>query len=553
MKRFLQEYLENNKVDVPIETRLEDGTTYTSIISYFNYNGDYFNISDINKYIDDIDPKFLYEVNFHGLYHSQKVTFFAYLIGKKLNLNPDDMRILMDAARYHDCGRKSDFEEDLHGLASANRIHEKIHYENPNDMYLLKAIVEAHNHDDCDDQNVFNNWVFEKETAELKTNIPSLPLSFDRFKRLSDILKDADALDRLRFKNCSAVLNEKYLRIDYSKTLVKLSKELNEYYLRREVEESYASESKKHEVGIFDKKLCYHSIGFDFFKLQGILKHGIVSHYNAIMNDIPISRNFNGNNGEFWISVVDADSELPNKKAYETYVKNKISFLCYVDELNEGVDRARENGSLDPRKSPEFPDERFVFDKIPLECIQFLSIPRHLVNKSVMDPEFDYIFCNSQYEMVKLNVENYIVELEKLCDIRINRGKINDIFEDMKKEQYEYNSLSRGEAQIIKKMYLDQMDADKAKLNSIIRYYMQIGFAQLLDKNPDDLITLGEVIDYLLKQYGIEYIPVDELEKVPYNEDDIKFPFMHDDDSYLLRLSTFDLTKNINENNGSAR
>ena len=48
MKKFLQEYLENNKVDVPIEARLEDGTTYTSIVSYFNYNGDYFNISDIN-------------------------------------------------------------------------------------------------------------------------------------------------------------------------------------------------------------------------------------------------------------------------------------------------------------------------------------------------------------------------------------------------------------------------------------------------------------------------------------------------------------------------
>ena len=91
----------------------------------------------------------------------------------------------------------------------------------------------------------------------------------------------------------------------------------------------------------------------------------------------------------------------------------------------------------------------------------------------------------------------------------------------------------------------------KAALNIYIQEYMQIGFAQLLNKDFEDNITLGEVIDFLLKQYGIEYVPVDELEKSKDEKGFIRFPFYHDEDSYLLRLSTFDLTKNINENNRS--
>lgn len=542
MEKILQKYLEENKVVVNLPSS-------SQAISYFSYNGDFFDISDITKYIEEIKKDALYKSNFHGLYHSQKVCFFAYLIGKKQNLSDEDMQILMDAARYHDIGRDSDYETDLHGLISAKSIDKVVSYSNPNDLYYLKAIIEAHVHEDNGDLKVFNNWVYEKENAELQTKVAAEPLNFDRFKILSNILKDADALDRLRFRNCSATLNEKFLRTEYSKTLVPLSKTLNDYYLKQDVVESYDQLKECYTQGTFDKHLCYHSIGFDFFKLQGILKHGILSHYNAVMNNIPISRNFYGNNGEFWISVVDAASNLENKKAYETYVKNRISFLCYADDLVSGVVRPKDNGSLLPRKSDEYPDEKFVFDKIPLECIQFISIPRNLVETSIRDLE--YIFCNSQYEVVKLTVDNYINELESLCDIKFNRKDIDRILHDMEEEQYKYNTASRGVAQRSQAMYDKIMDHMKAALNIYIQEYMQIGFAQLLGRDFEDNITLGDVIDFLLKKYGIDYIPVDELEKQPDEEGFMRFPFYHDDDSYLLRLSTFDLTKNINENKKS--
>ena len=62
----------------------------------------------------------------------------------------------------------------------------------------------------------------------------------EKFTKLANILKDADALDRTRFKKTSsAVLQEKYLRFPYSKTLIKLAEEINYYYVVKEIEEVY--------------------------------------------------------------------------------------------------------------------------------------------------------------------------------------------------------------------------------------------------------------------------------------------------------------------------
>lgn len=527
MERILQTYLEKQYKD-----------------------GNLFFLGDINEIIDmldDIKTDYLYKNNFHGLYHSQKVCFFAYLIGIHEKLSKEDMQIVLDAAKYHDIGRESDYEEDLHGLKSAQKIDKIINYENKNDMYYLKAIIESHNHADNDDFRVFNNWVYQKESDELVTNVPAEPLNYDRFKRLSNILKDADALDRFRFSNCSAVLEEKFLRNEYSKKLMSLSKMINKYYLQQEINESYSKLSKYYSQDKVDKKLCYHSIGFDFFKMESILKYGIVSHYNAIANNIPIYRNFNGNNGEFWISVVDADSNLICRKAFETYVKEKISFLCYVDELVEGVSRPKDNGSLEPRKSSEYPDEKFVFDKIPLECIQYISIPRAYINSSIKD--LDYLFCNSQYEVVKSNVDNYMTELEKLCDITFNHKDISEVLEKMKLKQIENNNQSRIIAQANNDTFNKIMDHMKAELNIYIQEYMQIGFAQLLGKNYEEKITLKEVIDFLLKKYGIDYTIIDDQENEDNEFESISLPFMHDEHSYLLRLSTFDLNKNQDSQN----
>ena len=105
-------------------------------------------IDEIIYYLDDIKAEQLYKSDFHGLYHSQKVCFFAYLIGKHENLSETEMKILLDAAIYHDMGRENDNEDNLHGSASARLIDQVVKYDNPTDMYYLKAIVDAHSKPD---------------------------------------------------------------------------------------------------------------------------------------------------------------------------------------------------------------------------------------------------------------------------------------------------------------------------------------------------------------------------------------------------------------------
>ena len=106
------------------------------------------NTDDVIKILDNIKPEYLYKSDFHGLYHSQKVCFFAYLIGKHENLSETEMKILLDAAIYHDMGRENDNEDNLHGYISARLIDQVVKYDNPTDMYYLKAIVDAHSKPD---------------------------------------------------------------------------------------------------------------------------------------------------------------------------------------------------------------------------------------------------------------------------------------------------------------------------------------------------------------------------------------------------------------------
>ena len=95
----------------------------------------------VNK---DIRKNELYKFLYHGLHHSEKVMLFSYLIAKKMNLNEVDMKILLDAAVYHDVGRQDESEETLHGLISANQMDrifkDDFYKKNSNNMSLLKSI-----------------------------------------------------------------------------------------------------------------------------------------------------------------------------------------------------------------------------------------------------------------------------------------------------------------------------------------------------------------------------------------------------------------------------
>src|SRR5574344_2771586 len=106
-----QKHIERSDI-VPVNT---DSILYFILDNYKNYNElkdlsseEIENLKQINN---NIKKEQLYHFEYHGLHHSQKVMIFAYLIGKHENINNEDMKILIDAAIYHDIGRVNEFEE----------------------------------------------------------------------------------------------------------------------------------------------------------------------------------------------------------------------------------------------------------------------------------------------------------------------------------------------------------------------------------------------------------------------------------------------------------
>lgn len=175
-----------------------------------------------NCFIDSIihiNEPLLYNSRIHGINHSEKVLLFATLIALREKLNDDDMQIITDAAKYHDIGRTTDFDEKGHGLASANKVETIINgdiYKDITNLNMLKAIIEIHSIDDEHESYIFNKY----KLGDLK-----------HFKKMYSILKDADALDRKRFcKVHPADLNPKYLRLDISKGLLATSEQINNIY-----------------------------------------------------------------------------------------------------------------------------------------------------------------------------------------------------------------------------------------------------------------------------------------------------------------------------------
>jgi len=509
--------------------------------------------SDLISIIDDIKKDYLYPNDFHGLYHSQKVCFFAYLIGLREQLNKDEMKILLDAAKYHDIGRTSDKDSrTIRGYLSTNKIDKLVNdgiikYDNPLDIYYLKAIIEASTREDKDDLTVYQNWLLESLSNPELDNYDE-EMDYNKFKKLSNILKDADTLDVFRYKSASGIFNTSILRLEYSKLYIDLSKRINDFYSLVNVEEQYNLYKEKYKKNTYDKVMCYHSVGFDFFKALSILNNGVLSSYNAMENNINLIRNYNGNNSEFWISVVNADSNAKNKEAYNRYVKNGISFLCYVDEMVEGIDRTIDNGSCLPRKPDDFHDERFVFDKIPLHNIQFLSIPRSVLDTSIMD--LNYLYCYSHYLIVSANVNNYIHQIESYCHVSFNRKNIDIKLEEFKNEQLRFNGMSQSQVYQYQHEYIEKLRIIKQELNEEIQKCMQIGFSELLNKDASKLITVREVLKFMLMNADIDYSIIDENEN-EYDDflDSMNLPFYKDSDSFLLRLSSFDLNKTNDDDN----
>ena len=162
-----------------------------SLDTYFKYK------DMLNKLVFEHDTKG------HGKEHTLRVLFLSILLATHHNISRENLELLCNAALYHDISRDNDEEDIFHGENSyeiykinnkQNKIIEFLmSYHCKNDEYATRKLKKAK----------FNN---KKEVLQLFC-----------------ILKDADALDRVRFGILDLDMN--YLRLEVSKTLTLVSYE----------------------------------------------------------------------------------------------------------------------------------------------------------------------------------------------------------------------------------------------------------------------------------------------------------------------------------------
>ncbi len=190
-----------------------------------------FNLSNDEKdniyaVIRNISKTPYYDMNKdHSLSHIQKVIMFSGILAKNENFSPEETKILLISAAFHDSGREgSEGEDDNHAIASAMQV-KKYFENNPNNPFgitaenisMIQAAIEYHEHKEQEKGATDREKLMD---LSYKYNIDND--KFTSLVKISEILKDADALDRARFgkKNENRwSLDAKYLKSDTAKSI----------------------------------------------------------------------------------------------------------------------------------------------------------------------------------------------------------------------------------------------------------------------------------------------------------------------------------------------
>lgn len=155
--------------------------------------------------------------------HSQRVLLYAAYIAIIEKIPLKHFNVLVNAAKLHDIGRNSDKTDLLHGHKGASIIkkYNLVDLEKPL-FNILLTLVDSHS---AYDKNI--EGVMFKHEIELK--------DYPAVKKLCNIIKDAEALDKVRFideqiVNVNKILKVNQLKLKTSKQLVTLAFDMLEHY-----------------------------------------------------------------------------------------------------------------------------------------------------------------------------------------------------------------------------------------------------------------------------------------------------------------------------------
>lgn len=194
-----------NRIDLP--SVIEVSETYAQEFSNVQYV-----FQHICEEYNEIIKGILDNTFEHGINHLYRVSILSGMIHELVREDYDDLNDttlihVMMAGLFHDIGRENDEENTDHGKRSIELL-DKHHIHISKDM---RQIIEYHCKDDI-----------------------QFPQSSPKIQIMYQILKDADALDRVRFG--IRALDTRYLRLEISKSLVFFAHQLLHYKLYDETD-----------------------------------------------------------------------------------------------------------------------------------------------------------------------------------------------------------------------------------------------------------------------------------------------------------------------------
>lgn len=239
----------------------------------------------------------------------------------------------------------------------------------------------------------------------------------------------------------------------------------------------------------FKNNDLFHGIGFNYYTLESILKYGILSKKEAVKENIPLAKNYDGYNMDDTISLVNtAYTNIDDLgSAYHAFIENGISFL---------VDRKIEYIYDKNKRYINRPDEVLVLDKIDTTCLKKIIIPEKnaysLVGSTKIIPNTSYNYFN-----IKDITLNYVNFIEK--KIPVDLEYVSELLYELK------TTVNAIRAEVKKSKFPSEKDDKEIseKINNFLFYQKNIN--DLRENNPDidDLFSdFDEVRDELNNYLG---------------------------------------------------
>lgn len=183
---------------------------------------------------------------FHSMEHIAKVIIFSYLLGKSENLDKEEMKLLLTASAFHDCGRNGNDGENKHAEAGA-KLAGTYFKDNPDNPFNIKqeeipivqVVIHYHEHKEKE-----HGKLDVDEISKLIKKYGAPENKLTQIEKLCMRLKDADALDRERFATAGK-LDPIYLRSKSAKDekILHYAKAINQIFAKEILKKVYGIDS----------------------------------------------------------------------------------------------------------------------------------------------------------------------------------------------------------------------------------------------------------------------------------------------------------------------